>query len=178
MRIGHCRGFGIQSPTDYRFVCNVVNDRRRYPAYADLERSCPALNRDERRLYELYYRMASLSQPGCVVDWREGDDAFARYVHAGCATAQVACIPDGLEKVDFLRIDAAESCASLFGQSIAKVHGSSVMVVEGIKRSREARRFWRSVVADERVGVTFDLYYAGVAFFDKARYKTNYIVNF
>lgn len=178
MRIGHCRGFGIQSPTDYRFVCNVVNDRKRYADYAELERSFPNLGKQERRLYELYYRMASHLQPRSVVDWRDGDEAFARYIHADCGEAQVAYDPDGLERVDLLRIDAASGCSPLFGRAAGKMHSSSVMVVERIKRNREARRFWRSVVDDWRVGVTFDLYYAGIAFFDKARYKTNYIVNF
>ena len=32
-RIRHCRGFGIQSPTDYRFVRNVINENYPYHAY-------------------------------------------------------------------------------------------------------------------------------------------------
>lgn len=178
MRIGHCRGFGIQSPTDYRFVCNVVNGRGCRSAYARLEGSSTGVGKQERKLYELYCRTANYLQPDCVVDWRAGDDLFSRYIHAGCDKAQVAHGICGCGKVDLLRIDASNDCSQLFEDAVAKMHGSSMMVVERIKCSREARRFWRRIVADGRVRVTFDLYYVGIAFFDKARYKTNYIVNF
>ena len=54
----------------------------------------------------------------------------------------------------------------------------SMMVVEDIHKKQETKEFWKSVVNDERTGVTFDLYYCGIIFFDKKRYKENYIVNF
>jgi len=34
------------------------------------------------------------------------------------------------------------------------------------------------VTQDKRTGVTFDLYYCGIVFFNKKRFKQNYIVNF
>jgi hypothetical protein len=34
------------------------------------------------------------------------------------------------------------------------------------------------VERDVRTGVTFDLYYCGIVFFDKKRHKMNYKVNF
>ena len=34
-RIGHCRGFGIQSPTDFMFVREVVNEHWPYYAYTE-----------------------------------------------------------------------------------------------------------------------------------------------
>ena len=34
------------------------------------------------------------------------------------------------------------------------------------------------IVASESTGITFDLYDIGLVFFDKARYKQHYIVNF
>ena len=49
------------------------------------------------------------------------------------------------------------------------------MIVEAIRKNRA---FWREIVADERTGVTFDLYYCGIVMFDKKRHKQNYIINF
>ena len=36
----------------------------------------------------------------------------------------------------------------------------------------------KDIVDDDRTGVSFDLYDCGLVFFDKQRYKKNYIINF
>ncbi len=54
----------------------------------------------------------------------------------------------------------------------------SALILHGIHSNRETMDFWRMIQSDNRVGITFDLYYLGVVFFDTKRYKHNYIVNF
>ena len=54
----------------------------------------------------------------------------------------------------------------------------SWFIIGGIYESQEKRKWWKEVVADERVGITFDLYDIGLVFFNKNRYKQHYIVNF
>ena len=55
-RISHCRGFGIQSPTDYRFVRYVVNEHWPYYAYESLGQNDDWLR---RKLGLLYFRLAN-----------------------------------------------------------------------------------------------------------------------
>lgn len=40
------------------------------------------------------------------------------------------------------------------------------------------KNWWKALVADERTGVTFDLYDVGLVFFDKKRAKEHRIINF
>ena len=54
----------------------------------------------------------------------------------------------------------------------------SVFVVHGICYSKEMKALWKKLQADERVGITFDLYDVGLLFFDKTKIKQQYIVNF
>ena len=54
----------------------------------------------------------------------------------------------------------------------------SCFIVGGIHESREKRKWWEQIVTSESTGITFDLYDIGLVFFDKARYKQHYIVNF
>ena len=54
----------------------------------------------------------------------------------------------------------------------------SVFVVHGICYSKEMKALWKKWQADERVGITFDLYDVGLLFFDKTKIKQQYIVNF
>jgi hypothetical protein len=52
------------------------------------------------------------------------------------------------------------------------------MIIVGIHHDKKSKSFWKKVIADHRTGVSFDLYYCGVIFFDHKMYKRNYIVNF
>ena len=54
----------------------------------------------------------------------------------------------------------------------------SVFVVHGICYSKEMKALWKKLQADERVGITFDLYDVGLLFFDKTKIKQQYIINF
>ena len=53
----------------------------------------------------------------------------------------------------------------------------TLLVIEGIGHDTAAKALWQKLLNDNRTGITFDLYYCGIVFFDK-RYKQNYIVNF
>ena len=161
-RISHCRGFGIQSPTDYRFVRDVVNERWPYYAYESLGAGTSWLVRKQGRLC---LRLANALQPRCVVE-RVG---MGPYVKAGC---RQAALTDELTRFDLavLAVDDAYIEAAL---SLAPSH--SVLMVSDAWRNRQR---WRQLADDARTGVTFDLYYCGIIFFDSQRTKINYIINF
>jgi hypothetical protein len=56
-----------------------------------------------------------------------------------------------------------------------KVDDRSVLIVENLSGNWD---LWHRIEKDSRTGVTFDLYYCGIVFFDKKRHKMNYKVNF
>ena len=54
----------------------------------------------------------------------------------------------------------------------------SVLVLGGIKKDKDTNLFWKKLIKDSRVGVTFDLYYCGIVFLKTNMTKQNYIVNY
>ena len=94
----------------------------------------------------------------------------------------------GLEKLDnFLRVKPVIDIAriSLKGDYRSVVDKlmnftgrKSIFIIQRIKKNRESHRYWEELINDSRVGVTFDLYYCGIVFFDRKIYKQNYLVNF
>jgi hypothetical protein len=50
-----------------------------------------------------------------------------------------------------------------------------VVVIEDIKE-KEKREWWRDIIKDERVGVTFSMNKLGILFFDLKMIKQNYIL--
>lgn len=159
--MGHCRGFGIQSPTDYRFVRYVINEHWPYYAYEGFVDDEDWLT---RKLGRLYFRLANYRQPRVIID-RVGMET---YLHAGCQSAKIAADDQHVEMA-LLPIDA--DYEALFGQC----DDSSVVAFHHIYENKAQ---WQRIRKDARVRVSFDLYYCGIVFFDSKRCKQHYIVNF
>ena len=111
-----------------------------------------------------YFRIANWRQPRIITA-----SGYKQYFQAGCLKATFG---DGTELV-YMTMEGGwrERLSRLYSQ----VDAASVVIVEGIWRDKDG---WRSIVADERTGITFDLYYCGIVLFDKKRTKKNYIINF
>lgn len=181
-RMHHSRGFGVQSPTDYAFIRYVVNEHWPYYAYEELQNSVQGINKRTRKLCRLYFRVANWRQPEVIVDYQPETDAYQRYMLAGCRKARVVngerVKEEGDRALELGRMSLRGDYEAFWEEVVQHVNERSVLIVEGIKRDERAKAFWNKLQRDERTGVTFDLYYCGVLFFNKLRFKQNYIVNF
>jgi hypothetical protein len=163
-RIGHCRGFGIQSPSDYWLVRYVINEHWPYYQYERLGRNDDWLTRKQGRLC---FRIANWRQPTTILT-----NGYQRWFQAGCRSAHI--LSDlGDETLQLAHIEI-EQCAQL-EELYTHCQQESVIIVEGIHRDWNA---WHAIEKDVRVGTTFDLYYCGIVFFDVQRYKHHYRINF
>ena len=160
-RIGHCRGFGIQSPSDYWLVRYVINEHWPYYQYERLGRNDDWLTRKQGRLC---FRIANWRQPAVIES-----SAFRDYLQAGCRKAVWG------ESSELMVLSLEGDWRSRLSYIYNKVSADSVLVVTGLSKARDV---WREIVDDERAVLTFDLYYCGIVLFDKKRDKKNYIVNF
>lgn len=178
-RIGRCRGFGVQSPWAYRMVRYVINEHWPYYAYAPLAARFPGEGVIGRRVCELCLRLANRLQPRKVALYGIDGDAISCYIQAGCRRAECAKAgADGVAEADFAVIAPADGFGGAFGGMCAAARDGSAAMLLDIRRDKAMRRLWRSVAEETQGVVTFDLYYCGLVFFDKKRYKQNYIINF
>lgn len=189
-RIRYCRGFGVQSPNDYRFIRYVVNEHSPYYQYADLSRLMPGVDADERRLCQLYFRLANALQPKWYLDMMPKDEVSARYVCAGCrhisylpinASYDSQHIQQLIKDKTLIRFSHATPVAlieTMWGEVLKDTAISSVIVVEGIYDDHARKECWHRMIAQEQVRVSFDLYYCGILLFESRIYKKHYKVNF
>jgi len=170
-RIHCCRGFGIQSPTDYAFVRYVVNEHWPYYAYNELHEG----DWLRKKLGRLYLRLANWRQPTVILS-----DDYQQWWLAGCKKAKcmsnlspLAPCPLPLNNIELAHISINQW--DDFLSFLPKCDQQTVLVVEDICRNRP---LWQQIARDQRTGTTFDLYYCGIVFFDTKRYKHNYKINF
>ena len=156
-----CRGFGIQSPSDYSFVRYVINEHWPYYAYEQLDGGDWLY----RKLGRLYFRLANWRQPSVMLQ-----DEYQPYLQAGCRSTVFSARVDKVE-LGRVAIDDLEG----WEEMVSKCDAQSVVIVENLLCN------WarcHEIEADSRTSVTFNLYYCGIVFFDKTRFKQNYKINF
>lgn len=160
-RIGHCRGFGIQSPSDYWLVRYVINEHWPYYQYETLGQNDDWLT---KKLGRLCFRIANWRQPVVIES-----SVYREYFQAGCRKVVWG------ESSELVVLSLEGDWRSRLSYIYNKVSADSVLIVTGLSKARDV---WREIVNDERAVLTFDLYYCGIVLFDKKRDKKNYIINF
>ena len=163
-RLHRCRGFGIQSPTDYWLVRYVVNEHWPYYQYATLGRGDSWLR---RKLGRLCFRLANWRQPQTIVS-----SDYANYWQAGCRRATMTQEVPPLVELMLTDIGEADRLPGILD---GRTDERSVVVVEGVWRDWTA---WQRLVNMPQVTVAFDLYYCGLLTFDPKRTKKHYVINF
>lgn len=182
-RFTHSRGFGIQSPSAYRFDREVINAHHPYHAYADLQHAFPNEDRLTLKLARLYFRIAHAVQARLWALCTHRNDVYRAYIEAGCHTTifvdgdKVGQM-DKLEAADVLVMTMEDDRWAMCEAFVSSAHERSMLIVEGIYASKKAKMRWNELVNDERTGVAFDLYDCGIIFFDYTKSKQLYIINF
>ncbi len=182
-RIKYCRGFGVQSPSAYRFIRYVINEHYPYYAYDELRKELPRLDSLTRKRMELYFRVANFRQASLWFDFCERNDVIATYVGRGCHATQVRRITDlpqttADDRIEVLRICPSAGCEALLEAALQQTDDRTLFIIEDIGYNDTAKRMWQKLLDSDLTSVSYDLYYLGIAFFDRKRYKNNYIVNF
>ncbi len=156
-----------------------------------------------RKVDERLFRLVNLYQPECMVEVGTGTGLSACYMSAAKKGARCVTIeteyreeePVVLNKFPITYVKATDSRSLLqdfqtigllhiahtqryeevFEEALLHVSPQSLFIVENIHESKAKKEWWKRVVADERTGVTFDLYESGLVYFDLSRPKQNYV---
>ena len=181
-RMPRTRGFGVQSPTAYRFIRYVVSEHSPYYQYATLAKQYPH-DRHTRRLCELMFRLANYSH---AYDWLQSKaqlNLFTPYIKSGHRRVQVKTINslseiEQLNKIGVLQAGYSADCEQLIKAALKKVSPTSMFIIHDIYLNDEMRRLWRSLEQSPICIITIDLYECGIILFDdkvsKQSYKTNF----
>lgn len=170
------QGFGVQSPTAYRFIRHVVCEQAPYYAYDGLSRRFPELTGWRLRLCRFYLRLSNHAQADEWVVYGRPSDAFGAYVKAGCHRTSLCQTPSVSNGKRVFVMGLMAGWQPFFDEVLRLADETTLLVVEGIHDNRRACRCWRQMAKDSRTGVTFDLYHCGIVFFDrrpKMHYKAN-----
>lgn len=140
------------------------------------------LSKHEHKLGRLFFRLANFWQPDfCFCDHPQ----LLKYAQAGCHRLKSGAISEFMDGSVFRCVPNTdrmliwvdmEYAADVLDELLTKCTSQTMLVVNGISNKNHA--LWKTLQANEHVGITYHLYYCGIVFFDKSVYKQHYEVNF
>lgn len=179
----HNRGFGIQSPSAFFFITEVLNERLPYYAYRTLDyaiEKCGGMSRKHAR--ELFRITNYMHPANCIAVASES--AFkamqAARPCAPCYSAdgkkhgELGEIISKCNEVGILYIGNTPLRDTIIETALQHTNNRSAIIVEGINKDRSAQEWWQGIVEDSRTIVTYDMYSYGILLFDSEKKKQHY----
>ena len=200
-RKSHNGGYGIQSPSSFFFVTQVLKERLPYYAYPTLDKAVGG-NRRKRRHFRELFRITNYHQPTSCISVGSSAAACAMLLarpsvnhyaiapagmtagsqtqleESGChvshSIAQLPTIIDKVGEIGMLYVNATDGAHAIVRAALPHTNKNSVIVVDGLNRSKAVQEWWQQLVDDSATVVTYDMYSYGVLLFDKERIKQHY----
>lgn len=202
----HNRGYGVQSPSAFFFVTQVLKERLPYYAYDALDTIAGHCRELGRKRCRMLFRIANELAPASAIAISSATAACAissarqaapvQFItgrkaiiqpEASRHLAERGCnhvcgdtlhlLKEHLERGSMpglLYIGACENQQELLETAMEHASNESIIIVEGIHRSRQHSKWWQRVIGDPRTIVTYDMYCMGILFFNSERQKQNY----
>lgn len=194
-RFPHRCGYGVHSPTDFFLITSVIYETLPYYAYHELDARGfdPKKPHYRTKTNRLLFRLVNHFRPNTLLEVGTGNGASSAYMKAARPKMKAVLVDEAhtereiarlrkelkaLGRVDFVHLGFTVNFMEVFEEIYPYLHSGSCMVVGFINESEPKKAWWKEVLADERVKVTFDLYQVAILLFDEGRFKENHIVNF
>lgn len=171
-------GFGVQSPSAYRFVRYVIGERAPYYAYDDLAAAFPHQSRPWRAYCRLCFRLANYAQADEWIAVAPLRQDLQAYVAAGCRRSRVVPHPTEGSRRRVFYIEASTAEWAGCEEALSRAGEGTLILVVGISAGRHARHLWQRLRDDARTGTAYDLYDLGIVCFDRLHPKRVYKVNY
>lgn len=177
MRCRLSRGFGVQSPSAYSFIRYVINEHYPYYAYADLKDRLDMFSLQQHKYGRLLFRLANFWQP----EARYTDEVlYHPYMYAGCHKTNSYVLADLIDsdkkKMVVIDLDHLD-VETLFNSILPLCNESTLLVLLNLHKHNK-NSLWNRLKESEYTGITYNLYYLGILFFDLSKFKQHYQVNF
>ena len=183
-RLRNTYGYGVQSPTDYRFLKYVIRERGDYYAYADL-RAGTSMSRAALKKGLLYFRIANALQPDILCDTTPNAGQYKPFFQSGCGKLNIdnsallsldARIGDS--KRLLLRLSCRDYMLDALRQLFSMLPQSTVVLLEDVGFDATARERYHTLLQTDEVRVCFDLGESAICFLTNNRYKQTYYLFF
>lgn len=201
----HNKGYGVQSPSDFFFVTQVLKERLPYYAYPLLEEIAKKERCNAKHLKDVF-RITNYHKPlSCIVvespatacamaiakpasptlhitTKNSDDDTHTLLSKLGCEVLSgdtvkyFSSVIKKTKEIGMLYVGNSPERAELLKTALCYTSNNSVIIIEGINRDKTTKEWWQSLVNNPAVVITYDMHSYGLLLFNKERHKQHYIL--
>lgn len=171
-RWGRSRGFGIQSPTAYRFVTEVLCQRLPYYAYNDLAKRFPHVKGRNLRFCRMLFRLANYQQAERTFVASSFPEEYFAFLLEGNRRSELVSSPKHCKLIVVSASDIPD-----FDVFMDDMADNAVIVVKNIYFRGKSVDLWHKMKASKQVAMTFDCYDCGVVILGQNIHQSHYLVN-
>lgn len=157
-RLSHRYGFGVQSPWAYEFVRDALFEKRRYYVFDSLQGS---------RADEQLFRIVQWLRPEEITE-HVSSATTHQYIEAAKNVTHSSAV-----HLHYFSEEASRDLEEML-QSEDSFYANTCLVIDGIHSVHEA--VWEQLLQHPRITSSFSLRKRGIALFDPARQRKNYIL--
>lgn len=162
-RLRHTKGYGVQSPTDYHFIKDIINQKLPYYQYKQLKTT----NRKKRKINQLLLRLANFCQPENILN--QTDDTLAtKYMEAGCKKAKTTKQNENKKTIILTTIKLINH------NTIYTIAPQSIIIVEDINKNKQTKQHWNNITTNNNITTTYDTPQIGIIITGKRQYPKHY----
>ena len=176
------RGFGVQSPSAFFFVTQVLKERLPYYAYTAVDKAAKKGTHSPAH-YRRLFRIANHLQPKNIIIAGNNTQAAlyalsaakpSATTHTACGAAQLASLLQEPEHDTLLYIGDGVDTAQLLATAIAHATPRSAIIVDRPHKTPQRAACWAQAIKNSATIVTYDLRSAGLLLFDNEKQKQNF----
>lgn len=194
-RFRHRCGYGVHSPTDFFLITSVIYENLPYYAYDLLKKQnfSSSMPHYRRKVNRLLFRLVNYLLPDTLIEVGIGNGEAMEYMRAARTSMQTVSLEgndkintlqelrrrvETMERLDLLHIAYTPYYQEVFEAALPFINERTCFVIGNPYACKDKEDWWKQLMEDERVILTFDLFDIGLVFFDKKRCKQNHVVNF
>lgn len=197
------RGHDVHSPFAYQLITDVIHEKHEYNVFSDIEETLPDyyIETSHQQLHHLSYRLVKHFKPQNVLEIESGKGINTLYICAADENIRCRCFEENKQESIIAEnliignknknirlideIDDSDKYDAIFVYLntfpidieilLSMSTNNTFWVLTGIE-SGNGKRFWKRIVKDKRVRVTFNLKDIGIAVLNESYHKENYLV--
>lgn len=183
-RLRHNRGFGVQSPSAFYFVTQVLKEHHPYYAYDEIDKAS-VKSKQGCKYHRRLFRIANHLRPQSIIIIGKESKA----AHTALAAARPSATIKTFESLTaeckqamahtqtsphLLYIGECDNYAQACDTAIKNATDNSAIIVADIHATPQKTAWWNNTIKNTATRVTYDLYSAGLLLFDKEKPKQHY----